>query len=206
VRASGPRERQRGPARHADVGARKRAGRDPDDASHEVEDDDADRDDDERDEKPAAHELKHRQREEIEAYVAAEDRIRRAERDLIDPAQQDVPLVATSEPEKERGDQEEPHEPEGRRQRATPSALGLDDDARHLRTEREVHVRQSQDEEARSEHGECVEPGRETPQVDRLETEATEPEEICEETDEGADQDRDEKDEKDDDGQDHEAA
>src|SRR5438046_10512561 len=88
VRASGPRERYRGPARHADVGARKRAGRDPDDASHEVEDDDADRDDDERDEKPAAHELKHRQREEIEAYVAAEDRMRRAERDLIDAAEQ----------------------------------------------------------------------------------------------------------------------
>ena len=200
MRARRTRERKCGPAGNADVRARERPGRDPDDPSHEVERDDADGDDDERTEEPAAHELEDRQREEVKADVAAEDRIRRAERDLIDPAQQHVPLVATREAEKERGNQQEPHEPEGRRKRSAASALGLDDHARHLRTEGEVHVRQRQNKEDRAEDGERIKGRGETPQVDGLEAEATEPEEICEEADEGADQDRDEKDEEDDDG------
>ena len=183
VRARRSREGERGPPRDADIGARERTGRDPDDASHEVQGDDADGDDDERDEKPAAHELEHWQREEVEADVAPEDWISRAERDLIDPAQQHVPLVTSRESEEERGDEQEPHEPKGHRQRPSPAALGVDHDPRHLRPECEVHVRQGEDEEDRSEHRECVEPRGKTPQVDRLEAEATEPEEVGEETD-----------------------
>src|SRR4030081_311206 len=105
------RERERGPACDADVGTRERAGRDPDDAAQEVQSDDSDRDDDERDQEPAANELEDRQREEIEADVAAEDRISRAERDLIDPAEEHVPLVATREAEEKRRNEQEPHEP-----------------------------------------------------------------------------------------------
>src|SRR5207245_3907248 len=143
-----------------------------------------------------------RQREEVEADVAPKDRIGRAERDLIDPAQEHVPLVTARDPEEERRDEKEPHEPEGHRQRPAPAALGVDDDSRHLRSEREVHVRQGEDEECRSEHREGVEPGGKAPQVHRLEAEATEPEEVGEETDEWPDQDRDEKKDKDDDRED----
>src|SRR5438132_579729 len=135
VRARRSREGERGPPRDADIGARERTGRDPDDASHEVQGDDADGDDDERDEKPAAHELEHWQREEVEADVAPEDWISRAERDLIDPAQQHVPLVTSRESEEERGDEQEPHEPKGHRQRPSPAALGVDHDPRHMRPE-----------------------------------------------------------------------
>jgi hypothetical protein len=64
--------------------------------------------------------------------------------------------------------------------------------APRLRPEREVQVREREHEEDRPERGEGVEPRGKAPQVDRLEPEATEPEEVGEERDERTDEDRDE--------------
>src|SRR5205807_2488703 len=82
--------------------------------------------------------LENRQREEVEPDVSSEDRIRGAEGDLVDPAKQHVPLVAAREAKEEGRDEEKPHEPQSGRERAAPSALGVDDHARNLRQEREI--------------------------------------------------------------------
>src|SRR5207248_7546382 len=109
---------------------------------------DADRDQHDRREQPAANELEDRQREEVEADVAAEDGIGRTERDAVQPAEERVPLVAAGEAEEERRDEQERREAERERERAGAALrLRVDDEARDLRPEREVEVREGEDEE-----------------------------------------------------------
>ena len=157
---------------------------DADDTAHHVERDDADRDEDDRGEEPAAHELEDRQGEEVEADVPTEDRVGRAERHGVQPTEERVPLVAAGEPEEEGRDKQERHEPEGQRERpGGPRRIGVDHEPRHVGPEREVEIREGEEEEDEQEDDERPEPGGVAAQEDILEAEAPEPEEIGEEPD-----------------------
>src|SRR2546423_944592 len=82
------------------------------------------------------------------------------------------------------------------------ASLAVDDDARHLRPQREVQIRKRENEEDRAKGDERPEPRRVAAQVDVLEAEAAEPEQIREETDERAEEQRNEKKDDDDRGDD----
>ena len=133
MRAGRPRERERVARRYADVGAGERLRGNADDAAHDIEGDDADRDEHDRREEPATQELEDRKREEVEADVAAEDRIRRAERHAVQPTEKGVPLVSAGEAEEERRDEQERHQPRGEGERTGAlRRVGVDHEARHL--------------------------------------------------------------------------
>ena len=149
MRACGSRERERVARGDGEVGARERRGRDADDPTDHVEGDDPDGHEDDRGEEPATHELEDRQGEEVEADVAAEHGVRRAERHRVEPAEEVVPLVAAGETEEEGRDEQERHEPERQSERpGAPRRIGVDHDPGHLGPEREVQVREREEEES----------------------------------------------------------
>ena len=192
-------ERERCAARDREVAASERVRRDTDDAAQHVDEDDADGDRDDRGDRPATEEIEDREGEEVEADVQSEHVVLDTERHRVQPAKELVPLARACEAKEERGYEEQPHDAGRARERGAAGPLGIDDDARHLRPQREVEVRHCEDEEDEKERDERPEPRRVTAQVDVLEPEAAEPEEIGEERDERAEDDRDEKDEDEDD-------
>src|SRR6185436_12868387 len=123
VRARRPRESERGPAGDAEVAARDSARRDTDDTAYRVDRDHACGDDENGGDRPTSRELEDRQREEVEADVAPEDRIAHAERDGVEPAEQLIPLIATRDPEEEGRDRDDPEEPQRLRERGRPRTL-----------------------------------------------------------------------------------
>src|SRR5207245_7940226 len=107
---------------------------------------------------------------------------------------------AAGEAEEGRRDQQTRRGPERERKGAGPArGVGLDDEPRDLRAQREVEVRQREDEEHDEEHEERVEAGGVAAEEDVLEAEAPEPEEIGEEADDRREHERQEEEQQDDD-------
>ncbi len=203
VRARRPRERERVARRDADIGPGERLRGDANDAADDVQRDDADGDEDDRREQPPPHELEDRQGEEVEADVAAEDRIGRAERHAVQPAEERIPFVAAGEAEEERRDEQD--RPEAQREGEGAGALadvGVHDETGHLRPEREVQVREGNEVERDEEDDERPEPGGVPAEEHGVEPEAAEPEQVGEESDERREDERDEEERDEDDRED----